>query len=354
MRIGSCRKTTHIDPIEGKGYKNQFTFTCWEIATFAAITQSMSKDITFLINRSELTAGTRGASLGPDAIFTAARALGNPFFSAFKMEYVEDENYRLDQTTTHRCAKYIDGLKLVHERISEKVNTALLNDTFPFVLAGDHGSAAGTIAGIKKAYPDKRLGVIWIDAHGDLHTPFTTPTGNMHGMPLAIALGIDNLDSKLNNVPTETDVLWQDLKNVGVPGTKIKPEDLVFIAVRDIEPEEDHLLKTLSIRNYTVEEVNSLGTEAIIQKALDRLKECDMLYISFDVDSMDPKATSYGTGTPVRNGLMPKQAKELLKGFKQSPKTVCMEVVEVNPCLDEKLNRMAEVAFDLIQAVARV
>lgn len=314
----------------------------------------MSKDITFLINRSELTAGTRGASLGPDAIFSAARAIGNPFFSAFNKAFVEDENFRLDQSTQHNFAKHIDGLKLVHERIANMVHSALLDDSFPFVLAGDHGSAAGTIAGIKKTFPDKRLGVIWIDAHGDLHTPYTTPSGNMHGMPLAIALGVDNIDCKLNEVPEETNSLWQELKNVGTVGAKVKSEDLVFIAVRDTETQEDHLLKTLNIRNYTVEEVNSLGTEAIIQKTLDRLKECDLLYVSFDVDSMDPKATSYGTGTPVKNGLMPKQAKELLQGFKRSPKTICMELVEVNPCLDEKLNRMAEVAFDLIQAVARV
>ena len=314
----------------------------------------MSKNITFLINRSELTAGTRGASLGPDAIFTAARALGNSFFANYKKVTIVDENQRLDEPTEFPCAKQIDGLKLIHERVAEAVNNTLLNNDFPFVIAGDHGSAAGTIAGIKMAHPDKRLGVVWIDAHGDLHTPYTTPSGNMHGMPLAIALGEDNLDSRLNNISEETDKIWKELKNVGVTGPKLNPEDLVFIAVRDTEPEEEYLIETLNIRNYTVDEVNSLGTEIIIQKTLDRLKDCDLLYISFDVDSMDPKATSYGTGTPVKNGLMPKQAKELLQGFKRSPKTVCMELVEVNPCLDEKLNRMAEVAFELIQAVARV
>jgi arginase len=316
--------------------------------------QVMSKQLKFLINKSELTAGTRGASLGPEAVFAAARTVNNPFFASFQKDFIDDENYRLDLTPNHPCAKYIDGLKIVHERVANKVSELLQNDYFPFLLAGDHGSAAGTISGIKKAYPNKRLGVVWIDAHSDLHTPFTTPSGNMHGMPLAISLGLDNLDCKLNIIPTETEKLWQELKNVGVPGVKIKPEDLVFIAVRDTEPEEEHLIKTLDIRNYTVEEVNALGTEVIIRKTLDRLNDCDIIYISFDVDSMDPKATSYGTGTPVKNGLMPKQAKELLQGFKRSPKTICMELVEVNPCLDEKLNRMAEVAFDLIQAVARV
>jgi arginase len=316
--------------------------------------QGMNKQLKFLINKSELTAGTRGASLGPEAVFAAARTVNNPFFASFQKDFIDDENYRLDLTPNHPCAKYIDGLKIVHERVANKVSELLQNDYFPFLLAGDHGSAAGTISGIKKAYPNKRLGVVWIDAHSDLHTPFTTPSGNMHGMPLAISLGLDNLDCKLNIIPTETEKLWQELKNVGVPGVKIKPEDLVFIAVRDTEPEEEHLIKTLDIRNYTVEEVNALGTEVIIRKTLDRLNDCDIIYISFDVDSMDPKATSYGTGTPVKNGLMPKQAKELLQGFKRSPKTICMELVEVNPCLDEKLNRMAEVAFDLIQAVARV
>ncbi|MEY4604362.1 MAG: hypothetical protein RIT43_1654 [Bacteroidota bacterium] len=309
----------------------------------------MQQEIEFIINRSEITAGTRGASLGPDAIFTAARVVGDPFFSRYSKRTVEDLNDLIDLPTEHRCAKRIDGLKVIQQRVCDAVSDVLKEQRFPFVLAGDHGSAAGTIAGIKTAFPDKRLGAVWIDAHGDLHTPFTTPSGNMHGMPLAISLGIDNQESQLNTVPVETTKLWEELKNIGIPGPKIQAEDLIFIAVRDTEPEEEFLIQSLKIRNYTVEEVNGLGTAVIVQKTLDRLKECDLIYVSFDVDSMDPKATSYGTGTPVKNGLMPKQAKELLQGFKKSPKTVCMELVEVNPCLDEKLNRMAEVAFGLIK-----
>lgn len=313
----------------------------------------MQKEIEFIINRSEITAGTRGASLGPDAILTAARALGDTFFARFPKRTVDDLNYLIDLPTEHRCAQRIDGLKVIHERVCDTVAQVLNENHFPFLIAGDHGSAAGTIAGIKKAYPEKRLGVVWIDAHGDLHTPYTTPSGNMHGMPLAISLGVDNLESRLNIVPEETTRLWQELKNIGVDGPKLRPEDLIFIAVRDTEPEEEFLIQSLKIRNYSVEEVNGLGTAVIVQKTLDRLKECDMIYISFDVDSMDPKASSYGTGTPVKNGLMPKQAKELLQGFMISPKTVCMELVEVNPCLDEKLNRMAEVAFGLIKEVVQ-
>ena len=311
----------------------------------------MQQEIEFVINRSEIAAGTRGASLGPDAIFVAARTLGDSFFAKYSKRTIEDLNHLLDLPTEHRCAKRIDGFIEVQVRVCETVSLVLKEGHFPFVLAGDHGSAVGTIAGIKKAFPEKRLGVVWIDAHGDLHTPFTTPSGNMHGMPLAISLGLDNLESKLNQVPEETRRLWDELKNIGIDGPKIQAEDLVFIAVRDTEPEEEYLLQKLNIRNYCVDEVNGLGAAVIVQKTLDRLKDCDMVYVSFDVDSMDPKATSYGTGTPVKNGLMPKQAKELLKGFKKSSKTVCMEFVEVNPCLDEKLNRMAEVAFGLIKEV---
>ncbi len=311
----------------------------------------MKKELTFIVNRSEITAGTRGASLGPDAIFAAARTKKSLLFGAYPIIELPNYNNLLDQPVKHPYAKRIDGLVKVFNDVSNQVSETLEAGKFPFVLAGDHGSAGGTIAGIKKAFPDKRLGVVWIDAHGDLHTPFTTPSGNMHGMPLSTALNEDNLPCKINEVEAESIELWNQLKNTGVAGPKLEAKDLVFIAVRDTEPEENALMERLNIKNYTVAEVNSEGTEAVANSVLHRLKDCDMIYISFDVDSMDPKATSYGTGTPVKNGLMPKQARELLTHLTLSSKTVCVEFVEVNPCLDEKLNRMGEVAFELIESL---
>ncbi|MEN9997020.1 MAG: hypothetical protein RI922_10 [Bacteroidota bacterium] len=311
----------------------------------------MKKELTFIVNRSEITAGTRGASLGPDAIFAAARTKKSLLFGAYPIIELPNYNNLLDQPVKHPYAKRIDGLVKVFNDVSNQISETLQAGKFPFVLAGDHGSAGGTIAGIKKAFPDKRLGVVWIDAHGDLHTPFTTPSGNMHGMPLSTALNEDNLPCKINEVEAESIELWNQLKNTGVAGPKLEAKDLVFIAVRDTEPEENALMARLNIKNYTVAEVNSEGTEAVANSVLHRLKDCDMIYISFDVDSMDPKATSYGTGTPVKNGLMPKQARELLTHLTLSSKTVCVEFVEVNPCLDEKLNRMGEVAFELIESL---
>lgn len=335
----------------------QFLFSLLVPAKYANFVQEiefvacMEKEITFIINRSEITAGTRGASLGPDAIITAARVKNSVLFGSHEIFNLPQMNHLLDQPTPYLFAKRINGLKQVLEAVSEKVSSELKNNHFPIVLAGDHGSAAGTLAGIKNAYPEKRIGAIWIDAHGDLHTPFTTPSGNMHGMPLALAMAEDNMECAKNNVPAETVALWEELKNIGFPGAKILPQDLVFIGVRDTEAEEDALMERLSLRNFKVEEVLEKGTEQIAVLALDYLKECDLIYISFDVDSMDPKATSYGTGTPVRNGLIPKQARQLLISLSNSPKTVCVEFVEVNPCLDEKLNRMGEVAFELLESL---
>lgn len=310
------------------------------------------KELQIIVNSSEITAGTRGSSLGPDAVMTAARKKENYFFRDHAMVRIENENHMLDTEVKYPFARRIEGLVQVFDRISASVKLTLENGKFPYVLASDHGSAGGTIAGIKAAYPNKRLGIIWIDAHGDLHTPYTTPTGNMHGMPLATALGEDNLECKSNEPHADIVEYWNKLKNTGIEGPKLKPEDLVFIGVRDTEEQEDAIMERLGITNHTVESVRSEGTDAIIKKCLDQLSDCDMIYVSFDVDSMDPELTSYGTGTPVENGITPEEAQQFLCRFGEEEKLVCMEFVEVNPCLDNKKNRMAEVTFDLFEAAA--
>jgi len=309
----------------------------------------MKRDITILINKSEITAGTRGASLGPEAIIVAARKANSNFFANYSIDYIDDFNYLLDSEIKYPKAKRVVGLIKVFESVSSKIKSTLLNGQFPIVLAADHGSAGGTIAGIKAAFPTKRLGVIWIDAHGDLHTPYTTPSGNMHGMPLSTALGDDNKEEQVNTLTSDVIEMWEQLKNIGISGAKISPQDLVFIGVRDTEPQEDALMKRLNITNHKVEELRRKGIGQIIDETLGQLKECDMIYVSFDVDSMDPQLTSRGTGTPVENGISPEEAEALLKGFANEEKTVCIEFVEVNPCLDEKINKMAEVTFNLLE-----
>lgn len=310
-------------------------------------------NIVFLINKSEITAGSCGSSLGPEAIITAARQKQSTFFSDNEIQYLSHVNHLLDTSTKHPFAKRIDGLVFIYNELCTQVATLLSNKIFPFVIAADHGSAGGTIAGIKTAFPNKRIGVVWIDAHADIHTPYTTPTGNMHGMPLATALNEDNLSAKVNEVTEETVKLWNELKNIGAIAPKISPVDIVYIAVRDTEPQEDAIINQLQIKNYQVQEVREKGVSVVMDEIFIKLKDCDLIYVSFDVDSMDPDLTSYGTGTPVKNGLTIDEAHDILTHLAQNEKTACIEIVEVNPCLDEKKNKMGEIAFFLIESITK-
>lgn len=308
----------------------------------------MNNHIVIIENMSEITAGTRGASLGMGALKVAARNNNNEYFGNFETKIIQDENHLLDREVQFQYAKRIDGLVKIYNRICDTVSEVLDSGKFPICISGDHGSAGGTIAGIKKKYPNKRLGVIWIDAHADLHTPYTTPSGNLHGMPLSTALNEDNLESKINDPSDETKEFWTRLKNTGGIAPKILTEDLVFIGVRDTEAPEDALIKRKNIKNFTVEEVRTSGTAFIADQTLKILSECDILYVSFDVDSMDSDLVSYGTGTPVKNGLTKEEADYFVSRFSGEKKTVCLEIVEINPCLDNKKNTMAETAFEIL------
>lgn len=311
----------------------------------------MEKRIRLIINKSEITAGTRGASLGPEAVKVAARSLGKTLFKQFPTTELVDRNELLDDVPTYEHAKYIEGAIAIYNELQTAIKNCAAQGETPIVLAGDHGSAGGTIAGLKAAHPEKRIGVVWIDAHGDVHTPYTTPSGNIHGMPVAAALCIDNLDCKRNDLDEATIEQWETLKNVGYPGPKMDVKDIVFVAVRDTEPEEDFVIANQNIRSVTVEEVRQNGVDVVFEEIQDRLKDCDLVYVSFDVDSMDPIETSYGTGTPVDNGLLIDEARTLVQKLVALPNFGCFEMVEINPCLDEKKNKMADVSLTILETV---
>lgn len=291
-------------------------------------------------------AGTRGASLGVDAIKIAALDFGSRYFKQYKSEEVPNENHLLMESAGNPHAKRISGVLTMCERVCDVVSKAFKNNEFPIVLAGDHSTAAGTIAGIKAANPKKTLGVIWIDAHADIHTPYTSPSGNVHGMPIAMALGEDNTDQKINKIDQETINFWYSLKNIGGISPKITYHDLVYINVRDTEKQEDILLKKNGVKNFTTIEIRRKGVEKVAIEALALLDHCDMIYVSFDVDSMDA-SISKGTGTPVPNGISEKEAGNLVARLMQSSKVCCFEMVEINPTLDRE-NLMAENAFEIL------
>jgi arginase len=309
------------------------------------------KELKIIEVKSEIGAGTRGASLGVEAMKIASLDFNSDFFKTYESVEVENVNELLFDGAKHSYAKFIDGVMIMEERVCLEVYETIWEEDFPLIMAGDHSTAYGTIAGIKKANPKIRLGVIWIDAHADIHTPFTTPTGNMHGMALAMACGIDNLECKVNDPRGETLEYWEQIKDVGIPGAKIYPEDIVYIAVRDLEKPENYLLNKFNVNFIEIEDMKKLGAEKIAQRALEMLDHCEMIYVSFDVDSIDSRFST-GTGTPVPNGLTVEEAKILNVELGKSPKVCAWEIVEVNPTLDTE-NRMAESAFEILEATAK-
>lgn len=310
------------------------------------------KNIKIIEVKSEIGAGTRGASLGVEAIKIAALDFMSNFFVHFPTETIETENKLLFEPIESPYAKRIKGTLTLYERISKSVSETIKANLFPVILSGDHSTAGATIAGLKMARPQAKIGAIWIDAHADLHTPFTTPSGNMHGMPVAVSIAEDNLDCKVHDVDKNTLKIWDALKNIGGIAPKILPEDIVFISLRDYEKEEEHLIKKYGMKIITTSEVRRKGPEQVARSVFRYLSDCEYIYVSFDVDSLDA-SISKGTGTPVTNGLREREVEDLISKFMQHRKICCFEITEVNPTLDKE-NLMAEIAFNILQRSVNV
>ncbi len=285
--------------------------------------------------------------MGVDAIKIASLDFGSDYFKKYQSVDIKTENQMLYEPSRSNYARRGKGVLATCERVSEAVKSVLKEDNFPIILSGDHSSAAGTIAGIKMAYPESRIGVVWIDAHADLHSPYTTPSGNMHGMPLAASLGEDNLLQRVNNVDDNTKEFWERFKHIGEISPKIRYDNLVYVCLRDYEQQEDFLIKQHRVRVITTDEINNYGIDKAAREVLYAVEPCDYIYISFDVDAMD-SSISKGTGTPVPNGITEKQAASLILRLLQDEKVCCFEIAEVNPTLDKE-NTMAENAFEILQ-----
>ena len=311
------------------------------------------KEIKIIKNRSDIGAGTRGSDMGVDAIEIAAINQNNDFFNRFDFEDVITENESVYNKKNNSFGKQINSVFNQCKRLSNHVKVNLQEGKFPIVLSGDHSSALGTISGVKAANPNKRVGIVWIDAHGDLHTPYTSPSGNIHGMPLGAVISDDNLDCQINDVDRDTTEIWDQMKNIGLPGQKVLPEDIVFFGVRDTEEPEEKQMEKYGIKNYMVAEVRYRGLEVCVNEALEKLSDCDIIYVSFDVDSMDCDMISYGTGTPVQKGFDDEEIVAIINKLLASKKVACIEFVEVNPLLDLKGNKMAETAFSILDDITK-
>jgi len=309
----------------------------------------------FVEIESEMCAGKRGAATGINALKSVARTKKQTTFKDIENIVVTTYNECLDDKADTPSAKYISTYSKVFNNITNTVSNSIKKNHFPIVLSGDHANAAAVISGIKIADPNKKVGVIWIDAHADLHTPYTSPSGNMHGMPLGLVLGLDNTEKQRNEVSDSVVETWNSLKNHQTGKPKLSTDALFFFGLRDTEMGEDYLREKYNIPNIKVEKLREIGIGNAVQKAKEHLDECDLVYISFDVDSMDSETVSDGTGTPVKGGFSIEESKKLVSSLlEQLEEKVCgFEITEINPLLDSNKNSMAEAAYDVLMSAIK-
>jgi arginase len=212
----------------------------------------------------------------------------------------------------------------------EMGQSAVASGRIPVFLGGDHSISVGTVGGVTAPGP---AGVLWIDAHGDLNTPETSPSGNIHGMPLAGLLGL--------GAP--------QLVNLGRPGAKLPVGDVVLVGVRDLDPPERELLRRHDVRVYTMSEIDDRGIADVTRDALERLAHTPRLHVSLDLDVVDPREAP-GVGTPVMGGITYREAHLLMEIVARDGRLGSADIVEVNPMLDTH-NRTAEMAVELVASL---
>jgi arginase len=277
----------------------------------------------------DLGQGRRGVDMGPSAIRYAGleariaslgrRCLDLGNVQAAVAETVAEGDPR---------ARFLAEIKVTCAEIASLVEQAARDGQLPLVLGGDHSVALGTLAGLTRVYG--RGGVLWIDAHGDLNRPETSPTGNVHGMVLAAALGVAG--------PAFASGAWE------LP--LVEPERAALVAVRSLDPGERELLRSLDVHVATMADIDRLGLERVVREALERVGGDGFLHVSLDMDALDP-AVAPGVGTPVRGGLTYREAHLAMELVAEAGVASALEVVEVNPILD-RANATAELAVELV------
>lgn len=278
----------------------------------------------------DLGASRRGTDMGPSAMRVAR--LG-PRLERLGHD-VEDLGNIYSPTVETKTAKntslmYAEEIIRVCETLARKVEKIVAAGEFPLVMGGDHSIAMGTVGGIARANAG-RTGIIWIDAHSDFNTTDSSPTGNIHGMPLASLCGIG--DPKLTNI--------------GEVNPKVRPENVVIVGLRDVDPEEAQLIKKAGVTAFTMREIDERGMRRVMEDALDiACNGVSHLHVSFDADSLDPEDAP-GVGTPVPGGITYREAHLAMEMLAEVPFFKSLEIVELNPLMDER-NRTGELMVGL-------
>lgn len=281
----------------------------------------------------DLGQGRRGVDMGPSAIRYAAlqqvlTELG------FEVEDLGDLSIPSPESLEvgDQSLKYLSAITDVCEQLADRVSTVIERKRFPLVLGGDHSMAIGTVAGSAKHY--KNMGLIWYDAHGDLNTGQTSPSGNIHGMSLAASLGIGDTA----------------LINLGGFSPKVSPENVVLIGVRELDQGEKDLIRELGIKVFTMHEIDRLGMARVMEETIEIVSNgTDGVHLSLDLDGLDP-ADCPGVGTPVPGGISYRESHLAMEMLSSVDILTSAEFVEVNPILDQS-NQTAKVAVALISSV---
>ena len=288
----------------------------------------MKKELSVIGVPMDLGQMRRGVDMGPSAIRYAGleERLENLGYKVSDLGDIHLANGK--SMVGDEQVETVDLVADINHKLAVKVNEIMEKGDFPLILGGDHSIAMGSLAGIAKYY--ENLGVIWYDAHGDLNTFETSPSGNAHGMPLAASLGLGH--SKFTNILDYS--------------PKVKPENIVLIGARALDEGEKKLVKDLHIKVYSMHEIDRLGMTRVMEETIDYLKDrCDGVHLSLDLDGLDP-SDAPGVGTPVYGGISYRESHLAMEMLAEADIITSAEFVEVNPILDEK-NRTASVAVAL-------
>ena len=281
----------------------------------------------------DLGQNRRGVDMGPSAIRYAGvverlEALGHKVNDLGDIPIGKNNPEKTPHEKLRNLQDVIEG----NTALANKVHEVVAKGDFPLVLGGDHSIAIGTLAGLSDRY--ENMGVIWYDAHADMNTEETTTSGNIHGMPLAVSLGVGH----------------EKLTKIGGFLPKIRPENVVLIGIRALDPEEKTLIAELGIRAYTMHEIDRIGMAKVMEETIAYLKEkTDGVHLSLDLDGLDP-VDAPGVGTPVAGGITYRESHLAMEMLAESGMITSAEFVEVNPILDER-NKTALAAVALMNSL---
>ncbi len=306
------------------------------------------KSVSIIVSEWENGAGKLGSGLGPKTLIQSYENEGHTLncetlHSDFVSGKIATQNSTQTNIASHRSNLKNGQALLEHQTaFAKKVAHQLSMQHRCLLLTADHSNGIGGVSGLCLTTDAKNVGVIWIDAHYDLHSPYTTPSGNSHGMAVNALIDDNNPEHAEQAVTPEEANLWESIKEIKGLGNAVPAANLVFLGVRDFEEPEEALVEKHNICSIQPNEINTQGIDACIEKALAHLAHCTHLYVSFDVDSIDP-SISTATGTPVDGGLTLDQSKAVIQQLMADDRTRCLEITEFNPTLPQPNEMLAAV-----------